>query len=250
MKVFNVIGYHHSGKTTVCEELMKEMVIRSMSVSSIKDIHNETFTMDREGSNSDRHLKSNGQCVFARGLKETYLIWNRQLDFKDMLEHLHTDWVVIEGMKELPVPKILCAKDMAQVEELLDDTIIAISGPVSEEIAEYKGIPAINARTDINLLVGLVVEKVFEILPMHKNGYCGHCGSNCYTLCGQILKGEKKRSDCGVKDAKSFEISFNDEKIQVNQFVEDIMADVLTALCQNLKGYKKGDEVIIRFRKE
>ncbi len=249
MKVLNVIGYHHSGKTTVCEELMKTMKRRSLAVSSIKDIHNESFTMEKEGSNSDRHLKAHGQNVFARGLHSTYLIWNRSLDINEMFEHLHTEWVVIEGMKELPFPKILCAKDMAQLEELFDETVFAISGPISESIESYKGIPAINAQTNISELCDLVVEKVFKKLPMHKNGFCGHCGSTCYELTGQILKGTKKREDCGVKEARSFELSFNGEKVMVNSFVEDILSDVLKGICQNLKGYKEGDEVKISFKK-
>ena len=45
MKVFSVAGFHHTGKTTLVVELIKELRRRGFSVTSIKDIHNENFTM-------------------------------------------------------------------------------------------------------------------------------------------------------------------------------------------------------------
>ncbi len=250
MKVFSVVGLHHSGKTTVCEEVMKTLKTRGFSVSSIKDIHQENFSMDREGSNSNRHLKANKESVIARSLNETCMIWNKQLSLNEMLEHMHTDWVLVEGMKSAPLPKVLCAVDEQQIEEMIDDTVFAISGLISDKITEYKGIPVINAIKNTDQLFQLIIEKVFEVLPFHKNGLCGHCGLNCFELTAEILKGNKQRSDCAVKSAKQFNISFNNEEIKVNQFVEDLFNDVLSAFCKNLKGYKKGDEVKIIFKQD
>jgi len=248
MKVFSVCGLHHSGKTTVCEEIMKRLKESGYSVSSIKDIHQDNFSMDREGSNSWRHLQANRESVIARSLNETCMIWNRQLKLKDMLDHLHTDWVVIEGMKSSPLPRILCANTIEQLDEQFDESVFAISGPVSEEITHYREIPAINARENGDLLVKLIIEKVFEVLPFHKEGYCGHCGLNCFELTAQILKGKKKRSDCAVKVTENLKLYFNNEEIVMNSFVSDLVNDVLSSICRNLKGYKKGDQVEISFR--
>ncbi|HPY97143.1 MAG TPA: molybdopterin-guanine dinucleotide biosynthesis protein B [Candidatus Cloacimonadota bacterium] len=250
MKVFSVSGLHHSGKTTVCEEVMKSLKLKGYSVSSIKDIHMEGFEMDRVGSNSWRHLQANRESVIARGLDKTFMIWNRQLNLKDMLDHMHTDWVIVEGIKESPLPKIICAQNEEQLIELFDDRVFAISGPVSEQISEYKGIPAINARTNIDKLVQLIIEKVFDVLPFHKDGYCGHCGLNCYELTAQILKGLKTREDCAVRRPENFSLHFNGEEIMVNSFVTDILNDVLVAVCRNLKGYKPGDQVDVSFREK
>ena len=235
MKVFSVSGLHHSGKTTVCEEVMKSLKQKGYSVSSIKDIHMENFEMDREGSNSWRHLAANRESVIARGLNKTFMIWNRQLNLKDMLDHMHTDWVIVEGMRSSPLPKIICAQNMEQLEEVFDDRVFAISGPVSEQIKEYKGIPAINARTNIEELVALIIEKVFHVLPFHKDGYCGHCGLNCFELTAQILQGKKTREDCAVRRPDNFSLHFNGEEIMANSFVTDILNDVLVAICSNLK---------------
>ncbi|HOD55551.1 MAG TPA: molybdopterin-guanine dinucleotide biosynthesis protein MobB [Candidatus Cloacimonadota bacterium] len=248
MKVFSVCGLHHSGKTTVCEEMMKVMKLSGFSVSSIKDIHQDNFSMDREGSNSWRHLQANRESVIARSLNETCMIWNRQLNLKDMLDHMHTDWVVVEGMKSAPLPRILCANSLEQLEEQFDDLVFAISGPVSEEISEYRGIPAINAINNGNQLFELIREKVFEVLPFHKDGFCGHCGLNCFELTAQILKGKKSRTDCAVKSPENFSVYFNHEEVMMNSFVKDLLNDILSGVCRNLKGYKKGDQVEISFK--
>ncbi len=250
MKVFSIIGLHHSGKTTLCEEIMKGIKNSGYSVSSIKDIHQEEFSMDRKGSNSWRHLQANRESVIARSLSETCMIWNRQLKLKEMLDHLHTDWVLVEGMKSAPLPKILCAQSEDQLDELFDETVFAISGPVSEVIKEYRGRPAINVRTHTDQLLELIFEKVFEVLPFHKEGYCGHCGLNCFELTAQILKGEKSRQDCAVKSPENFSLSFNGEEIKMNSFVSDLLNDVLSSVCRNLKGYKKGDQVEISFKEK
>ncbi len=97
MKVFSVAGYHRTGKTTVVVNLIKELKSRGHKVVSIKDIHNDDFTMEKEGSNSWKHWQASDDVVIARGLNETYQIWHRKLSLNEMLEHLSADFVVVEG---------------------------------------------------------------------------------------------------------------------------------------------------------
>jgi len=248
MKVFSVIGLHNSGKTTACENLIKYIKQAGFSVSSIKDIHQDNFTMEKPGSNSFRHLQASDTCVFARGKKETYMIWNRQLSFKEMLNHLNTEWVIIEGMRETPLPKIIAAKNINEVDSLLDDLVFAITGAFSEELTEYKGIPCLNAKNNLEALGKLVMEKVFPVLPFSSDGFCGHCGYNCHELTAKILSREKKREDCGMKNTGKISIKFNNEEIKLNEWVQTLSTDMVIALCKNLKGYKEGDEVELRIK--
>jgi len=152
MKIVSVVGLHRSGKTTAVEQIIKYLRGQGYSVSSIKDIHQEGFTMEKPGSNSQRHLQASETYVFARGRQETYLVWNRQLTLREMLAHMDTDWVIIEGMHEEPLPKILVARNEEDIEQLLTPDVIAISGVYSETHSEYKGIPCINAVTDMGRL--------------------------------------------------------------------------------------------------
>lgn len=245
MKAFSVVGLHHSGKTTAVEKLITYIKSKGMNISSVKDIHQEDFTMEKPGSNSHRHLMASNTQVFARSRNETYLIWNRQLKFKEMLNHVNTEWLIIEGMKEEILPKIIAAKNEEELELLFDDNVFAVTGPVSEIISEYKGIPAINAIKNITDLGELVLEKVFKILPFANDGYCGHCGLNCYELTAKILKGEKTREDCALKKNEKFSIKFNGEEVMLNEWVQELSLDLFTAYCKNLKGYKAGDKITI-----
>jgi molybdopterin-guanine dinucleotide biosynthesis protein B len=212
MKIFSIIGYHHSGKTTAVENLIRYIKSTGQTISSIKDIHAEDFTMETPGSNSHRHLTASETNVFARGLNETYLIWNKQLTLHEMLPHLTTDWVVIEGMKSETLPQIIAAKNTEDIDKLLSDRVFAITGPVSETITEYKGFPCINAITDTEKLGSLVIKHITtQPIP-----------------------------------TRTISIKFNDTEVYLNEWVEAITIDTITAFCKNLKGYKAGDEITIR----
>ena len=51
MKVLSVAGFHHTGKTTLAVNIITELKNRGFKVQSIKDIHSQKFTMEKEGSN-------------------------------------------------------------------------------------------------------------------------------------------------------------------------------------------------------
>jgi len=245
MKVFSINGLHRGGKTTAVEGLIKFLRAQRQSVSSIKDIHAENWTMEREGSNSFRHLQASNTCVIARGHRETHQIWNRQLSFKEMLAQLHTDWVIIEGMNEVPLPKIITAQNQAEADQLMSDTVFAITGKFSEIVSEYQNIPCLNAQTQIEILGNLVLAKVFDVLPFTQNGFCGHCGYNCKELTALILQQQKTRQDCSMNSPQKIKILFNEEEILLNGWVEKVTQDLLLAFCQNLKGYQKGCKIEI-----
>ncbi|HDP97810.1 MAG TPA: molybdopterin-guanine dinucleotide biosynthesis protein MobB, partial [bacterium] len=172
MKVFSVAGYRLTGKTTLVVNLILELKKRGAKVVSIKDIHNEKFSMERPGSNSSKHLQASGEVVFARGLTETYQIWNRQLSLMEMLDHLKADYVIIEGMKSAAVPKIICAETSDQLDQLVDGTVFAISGKFAETGKTFNKMPVLHSTNDIQKIADLVEQKVFEVLPFPNEECC------------------------------------------------------------------------------
>lgn len=240
MKVLSVAGFHHTGKTTTTVELIKELKKRGHKVVSIKDIHRENFTMEKTGSNSWKHLDASGNVVFARGLKETYQIWQRRLTLNEMLEHLSADYVIVEGIKSAALPRILCAKDTSQLDELIDGTVFAISGIFADENKEYKEIPVFSSRNEIERLTDLIEKTVFPVLPQSNPDCCTACGTDCYGMVKNILSGKKKRSDCKTDRGLNIHIKFNNKEIKIVPFVQETIKDVIVAMTQKLKGYKKG----------
>lgn len=251
MKVFSVAGYHHTGKTTAVVNIIKELRKRGHTVESIKDIHAEKFTMEKEGSNSWKHWEASDSTVIARGMKETYQIWHRRLELNEMLEHLTADYVVVEGMKSAALPHIICGKDEDQLSELVDDTTFAVSGIYADNHSEYKNLTVFKSTEDVVGMVDLIEEKVFDMLPNVEPECCSKCGFDCRQMVGKILSGERNRDDCITDKAEIVELSVNGETISLVPFVQKILADTLTSLVHNFDGCKKGDiQITLREKKK
>lgn len=162
MKIISVIGITLSGKTTTIENIIKELRKRKYTVGSVKEIHFESFTMEIEGSNTDRHSKAGAELVTARGMYETDILFPEKLNINKILGFYSQDFVILEGVSDTIAPKILAAHDVEGIEDRLDNSVFAISGKISSNLREYKGLPVINSITSIEELVDLIEEKAIE----------------------------------------------------------------------------------------
>jgi len=248
MKVFSVAGYHHTGKTTLTIELIKELRKRGFKVTSIKDIHNENFTMEKKGSNSWKHAQASGDTVIARGITETYQIWNRQLSLNEMLSHLKSDYVVVEGMKDVALPRIICAKDDEQLKELVDGTAFAVSGKYADDHDKYENLNVFRSREQIKELTDLVIKKVFHVLPLPKLECCGECGMNCREMVSGILAGRNIREDCKTDRNLDIQIKIAGKDLNIVPYVQNTLKDIIKAFVKYLKGYNEGDSIDIKIR--
>jgi molybdopterin-guanine dinucleotide biosynthesis protein B len=245
MKVFSVAGYHRTGKTTVVVELIKELKKREFKVVSIKDIHAEDFSMENKDSNSWKHWEASRDTVIARGLNETYQIWHRQLSLNEMLAHLEADYVVVEGMRSVALPRIICAENQTQLDELVDGTVFAISGIYAYDHNKYKQLPVLKSTEEVSQLADLVEKKVFEVLPLPRTECCGECGLTCREMVTAILAGERKREDCKTDRNTGMKLKIGGKEITIVPYVQKTFIDIIKAYLQNLKGYKEGEKIEI-----
>ena len=162
MKIIMVKGYSKSGKTSTCVEIIKELVKRGYSVGSIKDIHFEGFSLDTENEDTWKHANAGASVVTARGLKETDVIFHRQLAVEELLPYYDQDYLVCEGDCGLSCPNIVTGKTTEDLDKRTDENTICFSGVISSEIAEYDGRPVINGLTDTERLVDLIEDSVKE----------------------------------------------------------------------------------------
>jgi len=127
MKVFTVVGTSGSGKTTTIEAVIAEFRRRGYRVGSVKEIHYEAFAIDPSPtSNTHRHRAAGAELVTARGRYETDLLYPEKLPMKTILrQYKEYDWVVLEGVDDLPVPAVLCSADKPR------DNAICASGKLS-----------------------------------------------------------------------------------------------------------------------
>ena len=245
MRVFSVFGITQSGKTTTIENIIRELRKRRYSVGSVKEIHFEKFAIDKEGTNTYRHRMAGSELVTARGYKETDILFQRMLSMDEILKFYHHDFVVLEGVTDCNVPKIVTAHNIAEVDERLDDTVFAISGRIANGLKEYRGIPVINPMEDTERLVDLVEQKVYQRLPDFPPECCRACGYSCRELGIRILKGQSKREDC-ILSKSNIKLLVDDREIDMVPFVQKILFNAVEGVVKELEGYKKGAKVEIR----
>ena len=163
IKICAVYGSSKSGKTTTVVEILKELRSRGYSVSTIKDVHVEHFVFDVVGKDTWRHWKAVAEVVGLRAPDESVLMIKRPVMLDELIRHITSDYVVLEGFRGASLPKILCATDEERVKDGLQSTVFCISGLVSEHLSNYKGVPVINALLNAPDLVDLVEHKSLEL---------------------------------------------------------------------------------------
>lgn len=110
MKVFGITGWKNTGKTTLTERLVAEMVRRGVIVSTVKHAHHDA-DIDQPGRDSYRHrMAGAGQVIMAsprRWALMTELRDAPEPPLQDLLARFDPcDLVLVEGYKSSPHPKI------------------------------------------------------------------------------------------------------------------------------------------------
>ena len=244
MKVFSVVGISKSGKTTTIERIIAELRRRGYTVGSVKEIHFHDFKMDVSGTNTDRHRAAGADPVTARGDQETDIMFGKKLKLMDVLKFYDCDYVVLEGVRDTAAPKIVTAHDILGIEDRLDETAFAISGRVSEKIGDYKGLPVINALSDIDRLVDLIETKVFDHLLSAEDGCCKGCGMTCSQFSAAVLRGERKRSEC-VADMSPITLKSGGREIPMVPFVQRLLRNAVLGVVSELDGCFDAEDIEI-----
>ncbi len=103
MRIYGIVGWKNSGKTTLMERLVSEITARGFSVSTVKHAHH-TFDVDHEGKDSFRHRAAGAREVLLASRNRWALMHEMQNDeepaLSELLEKLSpVDLVLIEGYK-------------------------------------------------------------------------------------------------------------------------------------------------------
>ncbi|MEO1424066.1 MAG: molybdopterin-guanine dinucleotide biosynthesis protein B [Pseudomonadota bacterium] len=103
MKVYGIVGWKNSGKTTLVERLVVEITGRGFSVSTVKHAHH-TFDVDHPGKDSHRHRSAGAQEVLLASRNRWALMHElrgaEEPSLADLTRYLApVDLVLIEGYK-------------------------------------------------------------------------------------------------------------------------------------------------------
>jgi molybdopterin-guanine dinucleotide biosynthesis protein MobB len=107
--VVSVVGKSNSGKTTLIEKMIGELVRRGYRVATIK--HNRHgFEIDHEGKDSWRHKQAGARTTVIASPHRVAVVEDveKDLDIGELVDRYirNVDIVLSEGFKKNPFPKI------------------------------------------------------------------------------------------------------------------------------------------------
>ncbi len=144
-RVFGITGWKNSGKTTLTEKLVTELVARGWTVSTVKHAHHD-FDIDKPGADSFRHRQAGAtEVAIVSGRRWALMHELRNEDepaLDDILAQLAPcDIVLVEGYKREAHKKIEArrveAKDRAPL-SANDPNIVAVA---ADFIVEGENLP-------------------------------------------------------------------------------------------------------------
>ncbi|MCV6603798.1 MAG: molybdopterin-guanine dinucleotide biosynthesis protein B [Porticoccaceae bacterium] len=124
MKIFGIVGWKDSGKTTLITKLIGEFERRGLTVATVKHAHCD-IEVDKPGRDSHRHrMAGAGQVVVAspdRWALIRELRGQPEPSLSDFLAKLDpVDLVLVEGYKYDPHPKLQVVRPSHNPEPMPD----------------------------------------------------------------------------------------------------------------------------------
>ncbi len=162
MKLFGIVGWKNSGKTTTVAALVTELRSRGFSVSTVKHAHH-AFDLDQPGRDSYKHREAGAQEVLISSGNRWALMHELRDEEEFCLDELLTkmtpvDLILIEGFKKEPHAKIECHRSSSEMPLICskDDTIIAVATDVD---VDTLGLPKLDLN-NVPALADYIIKHV------------------------------------------------------------------------------------------
>jgi molybdopterin-guanine dinucleotide biosynthesis protein B len=256
-----VIGRKSSGKTTVIEHLIPELIREGFSVATVKHIGHEDFSIDREGSDTWRHSVAGANPVIAFSNKEiSMIIRSMETSLEKILKliaNLGVNLVILEGfssavLEDRSIGKIICVRSMNEYEEFkkrVENGLIAFCSLrfLNEQILDLERDHGILIKRTLDFIKKRT--KVLEILNSLPKLDCGKCGrEKCEDLAKEICDGLAKIDDCIIlrtEPALNAKITIDGKDVPLQPFVSEFVRKTVLGMVSSLKNVNiKGDEKI------
>jgi molybdopterin-guanine dinucleotide biosynthesis adapter protein len=269
MEIIGVVSKgKNSGKTTTVEDIVRELVKRGYRCGTVKHICKEGgFTLDKENTDTWRHARAGARVVVGVSREETAYIMKTEKEprLSDVIRGIgdigrELDYLIVEGFSKEKIPKIAVGLSGDDLEEVVDENTILISGPaanpdVSLSLNLKYDVPAIDATKNpagvVDVIEGLEkrFDAVFERLPKLN---CGKCGfETCEETANNIIIGNAKLEDCVVlATEKEVLLKIGDMEVPLGSFVQDFVKNGFLGMIKTLKkaDVKGGDVVELKIR--
>ena len=213
MVIIKVKGFSKTGKTATVTSLISELKKRGYTVGSVKDIHFAGYEPDAPGTDTYKHAQAGARRVTAIGPNSTAIMSSKKMDIDTILKYYKEDFVIIEGDCGIECPTIITGKTAEDIDKRMCPEAFAISGIISNDMKEYKGLPVINGITEVEKMADMVEKK-------------------------------KKMDDEGL----DVELTIDGEDIYMVPFVKATVKNVVVGVVKALNGYEEGKEIVIKVK--
>jgi len=267
MEIIGVVSKgKNSGKTTTVEDIVRELVKRGYRCGTVKHICKEDgFTLDKENTDTWRHARAGARVVVGVSREETAYIMKTEKEprLSDVIRGIgdigrELDYLIVEGFSKEEIPKIAVGLSGDDLEGVVDENTILISGPAANPGVSLNlkyDVPAIDATKNpagvVDVIEGLEkrFDAVFDRLPKLN---CGKCGfETCEENANNIIIGNAKLEDCVVlATKKEVLLKIGDVEVPLGSFVQDFVRNGFLGMIKTLKkaDVKEGDVVELKIR--
>jgi molybdopterin-guanine dinucleotide biosynthesis protein B len=159
-KVFQIVGYKNTGKTTLICRLIEMLAGKGIRVGVVKhDAHD--FDMDHLGTDTWKHRKAGAKTVAITSEHRTAIIREKSTPLYELISQFNdVDVILVEGYKFENFPKILIIRTEKDIE--LMDQIQNVKA-----VASWLPQDRLNFDSDQELPF-LTVDDVFDICEVIK----------------------------------------------------------------------------------
>jgi len=161
--IVSIVGKSNSGKTTLIEKIIPELIRRGWCVGTIKHNMMHGFEIDHEGKDSWRHRKAGAKVTVLASPQQVVLLEDVERDYdigEIRARYIRgVDIILVEGYKKNPYPKIEVYRPLLRREMLCTpaDNLIAVAS--DESIETF--VPCMNIN-DIPGLTTLIEDRFLK----------------------------------------------------------------------------------------
>lgn len=233
-RVMSIVGFKESGKTTLIERLIRELVRRGFRVGVIK-YANRPYPLDTPEKDVWRYSHAGAEALNILTPRETVIFLHKSEKLGAVIKILEAlDLILLEDFRELDiVPRIILAKDKSEVQKLKNGLEVAVIGKITSGTVEKMGIPVLDLYATQSI-AEIIHDKSIPLLPGLNCGKCGY--SSCRELVKEILKGKAEVLKCFNMPSKDVQVVLDGTPLRINPFVGRIIQKVVMGVLSTLKG--------------
>jgi molybdopterin-guanine dinucleotide biosynthesis protein MobB len=177
--IVSVAGLKKSGKTTVVEALLSELMSRGKRVSSVKKMEHDALYLDQEGTDTRRHADAGAEVVLALMGRETVrferISTPASMPSVFALLPQNTDFLVCEGVVDPAASQVIvvCLRtndewdETLRVRKIPKELVLAVCGVTAAGAAtgavSPQGIPVFDVEDSCQRAV--LADLVIKSLP-------------------------------------------------------------------------------------